>query len=449
MTSRRKFIKNVTLGSAAVTIGGLGLSAKSYGRIIGSNDRLHVAYIGCGRRVPAYYPSVIYKPNNVELMYICDVMEKQRVAVADYMKDKLDYTPKLENDLRKVLADKDVDAVFIATPDHWHTYGTYLALQAGKHVYVEKPVSHDPNEAELLMAMQKKHSDKVIQIGTQQRSQKEVIEVMNDIHNGIIGDAYWAQTWYINSRGRVVNPTKAAPPAGLDWDLFQGPAPRKPYMNDTWNYNWHWYGWDYGTAETGNNATHELDLARWALQVEYPSEVSVNAGKYHFPDDGWTMYDTMDATFKFPGEKMIKWDGKSRNGAPTYAGKEGRGCWVYGTEGSAHIDRQGYTVYDRSGKETKKALTKGDEEGSTNLGGGGGVSTLNVVNFYNAIRGLEKQNATIIEGAKSTMLCNLANIAYRAGKSFVCDPANGHIRDASIMNQFWSRTYEKGWEISV
>ncbi len=449
MTSRRKFIKNVSLGSAAMTMGGLGLSAKSYARILGANDRMHVAYIGCGRRVPAYYPMVTYKPYNVELAYICDVMKKQREAVAEYMKDKLDYKPKLENDLRNVLDDKDVDAVFIATPDHWHTYGTYLALGAGKHVYVEKPVSHDPHEAELLMAMQKKYADKVIQIGTQQRSQKEVIEIIHDIHNGIIGKAHWAQTWYINSRGRVVNQTKAAPPEGLDWDLWQGPAPRRQYTDDTWNYNWHWYGWDYGTAETGNNATHELDLARWALNVEYPKEVILNAGKYHFLDDGWTMYDTMDASFRFDDGKLIKWDGKSRNGAPTYLGGGGRGVWVYGTDGSVHINREGYTVYDRDGKETKKGVTGGKEEGSTNLGGGGGVSTLNTMNFINTIRGTEKQNAPIIEGAKSTMLCNLANIAYRAGKSIECDPANGHIRDQDVMDKYWSREYEQGWKMDV
>jgi predicted dehydrogenase len=449
MTSRRKFIKDVAVGSAAMGIGGLGFSARSYARIPGANDRLHVAFIGCGRRVPAYYNSVIYKPYNAELAYICDVMEKQRVRVADYMKDKLDYTPVLENDLRKVLADKNVDAVFIATPDHWHTYATFLALQAGKHVYCEKPVSHDPNEAELMIALQYRYNNRVIQTGTQQRSQKEVIEVMDAIHNGIIGDVHWAQTWYINNRGRVVNPMKADPPKGLDWDLFQGPAPRKAYMDDTWNYNWHWYGWDYGTAETGNNATHELDLARWALGVEYPSEVSVNAGKYHFLDDGWTMYDTMDASFRFEGGKLIKWDGKSRNSAPTYLGGGGRGCWVYGSNGSALINREGYTVYDRDGKEIKKGVTGGEEEGSTNLGGGGGVSTLNVVNFFNTIRGTEKQNAPIIEGAKSTMLCNLANIAYRSGKSLQCDPLNGHIKDSEIMKKYWSRTYEPGWEIKI
>ncbi len=446
MTKRRDFIKNVTLGSAAMTLGGLGLSAKSYARIMGANDRLNIAFIGCGRRVPAYYPAVTYKPNNVELVYICDVMKKQREAVAEFMKDKLDYTPKLENDLRNVFADKDVDAVFIATPDHWHTYGTYLALEAGKNVYCEKPVSHDPNEAEILMALQKKYSGKIIQTGTQQRSQKEVREIMDGIHNGIIGTAHWAQTYYTNSRGRVVNQTKADPPEGLDWDLFQGPAPRREYTDNTWNYNWHWYGWDYGTAETGNNATHELDLARWALGVDYPSEVSVNAGKYHFPDDGWTMYDTMDASFRFEGGKLIKWDGKSRNAAPTYLGGGGRGCWVYGSDGSVFINRKGYTVYDRDGKEVKNSVSSEDEEGNV-LGGGGGVSTLNLVNFFNTIRGTDKQNAPIIEGAKSTMLCNLANIAYRANQSFECDPSNGHIKDKTIMKKYWSREYEDGWEI--
>jgi predicted dehydrogenase len=194
-----------------------------------------------------------------------------------------------------------------------------MAIKGGKHVYVEKPCSHNMHESELLVQAQKKYN-KVVQMGNQQRSSDHTIEVIKAIHSGAIGVPYKALAFYTNNRGPVPVQQKAPVREGLDWDLFQGPAPRREYTAETWDYNWHWYGWDYGTAESGNNGTHELDVARWALQVDYPTRVDVEADKRHFFEDGWEMYDTMDATFKFAGDKVIKWDGKSRDGYDTYNG---------------------------------------------------------------------------------------------------------------------------------
>ena len=289
--------------------------------------------------------------------------------------------------------------------------------------------------------IQKKYG-KVVQMGNQQRSSAETIDVINQIHTGAIGTVYKAVAFYVAQRGEVPIAKAAPVPDGLDWDLFQGPAPRSPYMHDTWDYNWHWYGWTYGTAESGNNATHELDVARWALQVEYPEFVMVEAAKRHFLEDGWMMYDTMDATFRFPGNKIIKWDGKSRNGYKTYGSD--RGTVIYGSNGSVYVDRDGYRLYNRDGKMIKDSKAKGSEAG-TALGGGGDMTTRHVVNFFEAIRGKEKQNSTIEEGARSTHLCHLANIAYRTNKALDIDSKNGHIRDKEAM-KLWSRDYEKGWE---
>jgi predicted dehydrogenase len=440
--SRREFIKTSALGAAAITIGGMGMSAKSYGRIVGANERLNVAIIGLGRRLDAFIEPIVLEKSNVELLYLCDAMESQMTKAATRFSTKLSYRPTLEGDFFKVIADKNLDAIINATPDHWHGPGTWLATAAGKHVYVEKPCSHNPYEGELLIKAQKLHG-KIIQMGNQQRSAPESIEIINEIHNGIIGNAYLATAFYSNARGRVINPTAAPVPAGLNWEMWQGPAPRKPYEHDTWDYNWHWYGWDYGTAETGNNATHEYDIARWALQVEFPEKVMVDAAKNHWLDDGWTMYDTMDATFKFGGGKTIKWDGKSRNSYKTYG--SGRGTVIYGTEGSVYVDRDGYKLFDRGGKEirSKKA---GSSEGGNQLGGGGDMSTIHVQNFFEAIRGKEKQNSPIDEGAASTLLCHLSNIAYRTGEILECDPTNGHIINSEKAMKLWKREYEKGWE---
>ncbi|MGD9928839.1 MAG: Gfo/Idh/MocA family oxidoreductase [Mangrovibacterium sp.] len=443
-SNRRDFLRKAAAGAAGITLGtsALGMSAKSYSRIVGANDRLSVALMGCGRRVGAFYLAIIDKKNNVDLAYICDVMKKQRERVAKDLTGKVSGKAALVNDIREVFADPKVDAIFNATPDHWHAPGTWMAMQAGKHVYIEKPCSHSPQEGELLVAFQQKFG-KVVQMGNQQRSSPESIEIISEIHNGVIGNAYRAVAFYSNNRGEVPVPRIAPVPEGLDWDLWQGPAPREEYRHNTWDYNWHWYGWNWGTAETGNNATHELDIARWALQVEYPEFVEVQAAKRHFKNDGWEMYDTMDASFRFPENKIIVWDGKSRNGYNTYGSD--RGTIIYGTEGTVFVNRSGYKLFDRSGKLVRDSKAASNEAG-TALGGGGDMTDTHVVNFFDNIRGKSSQlNSPIDMGAVSQMLVHYANISYRIGKSFDVNTENGHIFDREAM-KLWSREYEPGWE---
>jgi len=441
--NRRDFIKKVSVGAAGIAVGGkvMGMSAKSYNRIIGSNDRLHVAIAGLGRRLGAFYEPISVKRANVELLYLCDVMEKQRVGAMQNFSKQIDYKPKLENDIRRVLDDPKVDLLINATPDHWHTPGSIMAMQNGKHVYVEKPCSHNMLENELLVEASKK-LNKVVQMGNQQRSSPHTIEIIDEIHRGIIGKPYKALAFYTNSRGEVPLQQKVPAPAGLDWDLFQGPAPRREYTSETWNYNWHWYGWDYGTAETGNNATHELDVARWALGVDLPQRVDVEAAKRHYENDGWEMYDTMDATFRFNGNKIIQWDGKSRNGYDTYNG--GRGTIIYGSEGSVFVDREKYILYDRGGKVVKENSASSNEGGIA-LGGGGDMTTGHVINFFDAVRGKEKLTAPIDDASISMAMVHYANIAYRIDKGFDVDEGTGRIFDRDAM-KLWSRDYEPGWE---
>jgi predicted dehydrogenase len=441
--SRRNFLRTSVLGTAGLAVSGstLGMSVRSYNRIKGANERLQVAIAGLGRRLEAYYQPVGLASSNVELLYLCDVMKRQRESGLQKFSKHISYKPRLENDIRKVLADKDVDVLINATPDHWHAPGTWLAVQAGKHVYVEKPCSHNPREGEILAMLPQRYG-KIIQMGNQQRSAAESIDIIGQIHGGAIGQPYKAVAFYVANRGEVPVPKAAPVPDGLDWELFQGPAPRKPYQHDTWDYNWHWYGWDYGTAESGNNGTHELDVARWALQVGHPRQVRVEAAKRHFANDGWTMYDTMDASFHYADDKVITWECQCRNGYPTHG--SGRGTIVYGTNGSAYIDRDGYKLYSREGKLLKTSKSQGTEAG-TALGGGGDMTTRHVVNFFEAIRGKEKQNSPIEEGAKSVLLCHLANIAYRTNSDLTVDETNGRIRDKKAM-KLWSRDYEKGWE---
>ena len=354
----------------------------------------------------------------------------------------LDYQPKLENDFRKILEDKNVDAIMNATPDHWHTPGSIFAMQAGKHVYVEKPCSHNMNENEMIVKAAAKYN-KVVQMGNQQRSSLHSIDIIKQIHEGVIGVPYRAVAFYINKRGEVPVQKPAAIPSGLDWELWQGPAIHRDYTSETWDYNWHWYGWNYGTGETGNNATHELDVARWALQVDLPNSVYVEAGKRHFFHDGWEMYDTMDATFLFDNDKVIKWDGRSRSGQDTY-GLGDRGTIVFGSEGTVFVDRGKYIIYDRDGKIVRK-FDSGSNEAGTALGGGGDSSTAHIVNWLEAIRGKEKQHSPIVEGAVSQAMVHYANVAYRVGHGFDIDSKNGIMYDREAM-KLWGRDYEPGWE---
>jgi len=441
--SRRNFLQKAAVGSMGVTLSSSlnSLSAKNYRNIIGANDRINVAIAGLGRRLGSYVPPITHKDNNVRLVYLCDVMVSQREKAQKRFGEKLDYQPQLENDIRKVLADKEVNAIFNATPDHWHAPMAFMAMEAGKDMYLEKPVSHNPHESEMLVDYQKNYGS-VIQMGTQQRSSPESIEVVGKIHDGLIGEVYKAKAFYSSGRGEVVVPQKAEVPVGLDWELFQGPAPRKPYEHNTWDYNWHWYGWDYGTAESGNNGTHELDVARWAMQVDHPQHVMVQGAKRHFKDDGWTMYDTIDATFIFPGNKVIEWDGKSRNAYKTYG--HGRGTIIYGTDGTVFIDRNGYKVFDRSGELLQSGEAEGKESGLA-LGGGGDMSTRHVTNFFETIRGKEKLNQPIDQGVVSQHLTHLINIAYRANKPLEVDTTTGRVFDRDAM-KIWGREYEPGWE---
>ncbi|WP_298338867.1 Gfo/Idh/MocA family oxidoreductase [uncultured Algibacter sp.] len=442
-TNRRNFIKKTATAAIGVSLVGTAntLSAKSYNNIIGANDRLNIAIQGLGRRYYSFIEGIADKNSNVHLKYLCDVMPNQLDKAQEKVGKVIDYKIKSEMDIRNIINDKNIDAIFMATPDHWHTPGAIMAMQAGKHVYLEKPCSHNPYENELVVAAQKKYN-KVVQMGNQQRSSIESTEIINEIHNGIIGDTYKAVAFYTNGRGPVPVPVKAIPPEGLNWELFQGPSPRKDYTHDTWNYNWHWYGWDFGTAEMGNNATHELDIARWALDVKYPEYVDVIASKRQFKEDGWEMYDQMEATFTFSNDRIIQWDGDSRNAYKKYG--RGRGTIIYGSKGLVIVDRIGYELYDLKGKLIKENKSDGSEGGLA-LGGGGNLTTRHVKNFFGTIRGKENLTSSIEVGAISQMLTHYANIAYRIDKGFNVDENSGKIFDRDAM-KLWSREYEPGWK---
>lgn len=347
-------------------------------------------------------------------------------------------------DFRRLLDNKDLDALTIATPDHWHAPMALLALNAGKNVYLEKPCCHNPAEGYMLIDAVKKYGKKV-QIGNQQRSAPTTINLKKALDDGIIGDVYYAKAWYEANRGSIGTGKEIAPPAELDWDLWQGPAPRKKYKDNWVHYNWHWF-WHWGTGEIVNNGLHEMDVARWLLNASLPSKVSSTGGRFAFKDD-WEFYDTQNASFEFPEGKMLSWEGKSCNGMDVYQRPGGRGTWLHGTQGTAVVDRGGYIIYDKNNKVIKTENERNSRSSVDTLGITG-LDNYHMQNFVDAIKKDEKLNSPIEEAVKSTLLCHLGNMSQKFGKTLSIDTTNGKPKDAEAMT-LWSRSYEKGWEPKV
>jgi predicted dehydrogenase len=439
MTTRRDFIKKTTAGSAAITLGGFVLPGTLNASVLGANDQLQVAVIGVRSRAKALTMGISKSPN-VKIIYNCDVDETIIEAHNIWCQKKIGYIPKVEKDFRKMLEDKDVDAVFIATPEHWHAPMAIMALQAGKHVYVEKPCSHNPHENELLVAAQKKYGRKV-QMGNQQRSARTSITAIRDIRNGIIGNVYKGEAYYSNSRSSIGNGVDIAVPSTLDWELWQGPAPRKAYKDNIHPYNWHWFR-DWGTGEIHNNGTHEIDICRWALGVDLPETVTSFGGKYAYEDD-WQFPDNQQVTYTFSENKFITWNGHSRGVMKPE--QPGRGATIYGSKGTIELSRESYKLYDLDGSPVKFEFETGGSATIDTMGAGD-LDGMHIANFFNAIRLDEAQNSPITDASITTMLCHLGNMAQDSGETLNIDTTTGKILKNKKAMKAWKREYENGWE---
>ncbi|MEO9894717.1 Gfo/Idh/MocA family oxidoreductase [Aurantibacter sp.] len=439
MTTRRNFIKKTSAGTAAVTLGGLIFPKNSYANILGANDHINCAVIGVRSRAKAHVIAINADPN-AKIIYSCDVDDVILEEHNKWCQKKIGYMPKVEKDFRKVLEDKDVDAVFIATPEHWHAPMAIMALQAGKHVYVEKPCSHNPHENDLLVAAQKKYGKKV-QMGNQQRSAKTSISAIKDIRNGIIGNVYKGEAYYSSNRGSIGIGKKIDVPKTLDWELWQGPAPRKEYKDNIHPYNWHWFR-NWGTGEMHNNGTHEVDICRWALGVDLPESVTSFGGKYTFDDD-WEFVDNQQVTFKFADDKFITWTGHSRGLIKPK--QPGRGITLYGSKGTIMLDRNFYKHFGLDG-ELIKEEKEGAASATTNTQGIGGLDVNHVGNFFAGIRSDVSLHAEIKDASISTMLCHLGNMAQDAGEMLKVDTTTGKVLNNDKAMQSWKREYAKGWE---
>ncbi|MCX7872649.1 MAG: Gfo/Idh/MocA family oxidoreductase, partial [Verrucomicrobiae bacterium] len=300
--TRRDFLKNSSALLAATAV----FPAIKTNGAESPNETIIVAVMGLGRGND--HIRALLEIPNVRIAYICDADTRRFTGTEKIIASKPGIKPpEKTQDFRKILDDKSVDAIFIATPNHWHAPATILACKADKHVYVEKPASHNPRESALIVAAAKKYK-RIVQMGNQRRSWTMYIEMAQKLKDGIIGNLTTARCYYTNARGSIGIGKQVPVPPELDYSMWQGPTPERPYLDNLVHYNWHWR-WHWGNGELGNNGVHSIDIARWGLGVDLPLKIAYSGGRYHFKDDQETP-DTGVATFDF-GNKFITWEHSS------------------------------------------------------------------------------------------------------------------------------------------
>lgn len=425
--SRRRFMTQTASGATAVA-----LAAPLAHAANRANRKVVVGVMGMsrGRSLALGFSQL----EDVEVKYCCDADEDRAGRGAAELEKRAGKAPQAIQDYREILDDKDVDVLVCAAPNHWHAPATIMACKAGKHAYSEKPCSHNPWEGEQ-MILAARAANRGVQIGTQRRSGPTMAEAMQRLHEGVIGRVYEAQCWYTNQRGPIGVGKPASPPEELDYELWQGPAPRVPYMDNRIHYNWHWF-WQWGNGELGNNGVHTLDICRWGLDVDYPIQVASIGGRWHFEDDQQTP-DTHTVGFVFEDRKSMTWQGHSCNRHPH---RKGQFVTFYGDNGTMEVDGNGgYVIFDPRDKELEnvKASSRGDREHMQNL--------------VDAIRNdtPTKLNAEVEEGHKSTLLCHLGNIAHRVGHTLHCSAADGKVQHNEDAMKLWKRDYAASWESRI
>jgi len=413
--------------SAAPATGALKASSLS-----SPNDTVRVACVGIRGQGRAHIRSYAAMPK-VEIAALCDIDENVLAARVKEMEQMGNKRPATFVDFRKLLEDKSIDAVSIATPNFHHTLQTIWACQAGKDVYVEKPCTHNIFEARQIVAAARKYN-RIVQHGTNTRSNRGAQEGVRQLREGLIGEVYMARGLCFKWRDTIGRTPVEPTPAGVHYDLWLGPAPLRPFTRNRFHYNWHWF-WEYGNGDIGNQGIHQMDVARWGLGVKYPVKVSSMGGHFMFDDDQETP-NTQVATFEFDetGKKKFlvfevrHWitNPEAGIGKP---GENSIGNIFYGSKGYMVI-RGGYRSY----------LGKAQEPGPSAEGGGN-----NWANFIECVRSRKREdlNAEIEEGAVSTVLVHLANISYRLGRTLRFDPTTLKCVGDEEANRLFSREYRK------
>jgi len=442
---RRDFLKHAgigVVGAAAANLAG-SLRAnepkeekKADDKPTDAASKTVMAWIGCGGQATNLL-KVFAAQSDVAIAYVCDPEAPRAAAAAQTVESLGGKTPQIVADMRRVFDDKSVDAVCIATPDHWHAPATILACEAGKHVYVEKPCSHNIREGRLMVEAARRNK-RVVQTGTQSRSSPPIIEAMKLVREGAIGEILVAKAWNSQRRGDIGHGSPGPQPDGLDFDLWLGPAPVVPFQANRIHYGWHWW-FDFGTGDMGNDGVHEIDVARWGLGMEeHPSVISAVGGKYYFDDDQ-QFPDTQYVSFEWPGDGKVghrrQFIFEQRIWSPYRQESLENGCAFYGTEGMLVLGKNdGWKLYGPRNKLIQQAERSG-------------MGLPHYRDFLEAIREDRKPNADIEIGHLSASLCHLGNIATRLGRRLQFDSAQEKFVGDDEANALISRKYRDHWAV--
>lgn len=424
--SRRRLLGS-GLGAAATALGPASAWAQA-------NRKVVLGIIGPGG-MGSNHTRMLARTPGVEIAWVCDVDANRAAAAARLVTEAGGRAPQVAGDLRKVLDDRAVDAVFIATPDHWHAPASILALDAGKHVYVEKPCSHNIREGRLMIEAAAQ-SGKLLEVGTQSRSTEVVRDIIQRIHSGAIGEVLVAKAWNSQRRGNIGKAQPASPPGELDFETWLGPAPAVPYRKNLLHGSWRWFH-DFGCGDIGNDGVHDLDVALWGLNVTtHPSRVACLGGKYFFDDDQ-QFPDTQYAVFEYATGKpgvMKQLIFEQRIWSPYRQDDYENGAAFYGTEGMVVMGHTiGWKLYGPKNKLIE------ERTGSADL-------AAHHRNFLACVRGEEKRlNADIQAGHLAASLCHLANISARTGRTLQFDPAKERILNDPEANKLVRRKYREHW----
>ena len=436
MVTRREFLDALAVGAAGLAVG---TTAKSYGQILGSNDRLNFAVIGLNGRAYAHLSALKANRSAARISHVCDVDSNILKKFADSAQQEMGEAAgdgqRLSQDSRAEGCGRHHDCH--SRPLAYTDGHRRACRRASTSMWKSRAATILPRER--CWCRRSRSIRKLVQMGTQQRSSPHTIEIVEKIHEGMIGRPYFAKAWYSNVRKSIGTGKEVPVPPQLDWDLWQGPAPRRPYKDNVHPYNWHWFR-IYGTGETLNNGTHEVDVCRWALGVDYPKRVTSSGGRYQFKDD-WQFYDTLVTSFEYE-DKMISWEGKSCQGMKYY-GRD-RGSTIMGTTGTVLVDRDGYEIYDLKGNKTSE-FKAGSTTSSSDLLGRDSMTDAHFANFIAGIRKGEKLNAPISVGNVAVTMLQLSNIAWEVNRELHLDTKDGRIQGDPEAMKMWGREYEKGW----
>lgn len=408
-SSRRQFIA----AGAAFTA--------TAGRAPGANDRAGVVVVGVGGRGTDHLKSYLTIPQ-ARIVAVCDVNQTAREVAAAWVLKQTGEKVKEYEDMRQAFDDKDVDVVSIATPNHWHALAAIWACQAGKDVYVEKPACYNVHEGERMVEVAR-HTGRMVQVGMQSRSLPHKIQAMKLLRDGAIGNVYLAKGLCFKRRRSIGHAADAPLPAGLNWDLFLGPAPMRPYNPLRYKYNWHWF-WDTGNGDIGNQGVHEMDVCRWGMgDVGWPKTVVANGGKYVYTDDQETP-NTQLAIFDYGGREIVfevRGLLTGGDGALERRGGNFVGDLFYGSDGWMAIDGAGFQVY--KGEKSELAMDVKKEPGPD--------TSPHMQNFLAACRSRNYRDlhADVAVGVQSAGLCHLANASYRSGRKLTVDSTGHFVKD--------------------